>query len=247
MCNRLGKGIKPSTEVVVAVIDTGLDLTHRVFTESQAIWTNTDEVPNNGIDDDNNGYVDDVNGWNFVTGNGNLYDDDNHGTMFLEIISVNRYFANPVANSPIKIMPLKFWMEMDWGNKDAIQTIYYAVQNGAKIINNSWEAVVTVWPSTRLLLTLTKMECRLLRRRGNAGANNDSNPMYPANYDVPNVVSVAATTSSDYLASFSNYGFNSVDIGSPGVYIRSTISGGNFGLCLEPVWRLHLFLEWPQR
>ncbi len=219
-------------DVIVAVIDTGLDMDHPIFTQSGAIWRNNGEVAGNGIDDDGNGYIDDVNGWNFVDGNGTIYDDDDHGTHVSGIIlsAAVDVFESPVDASPIKIMPLKFLDANGIGaTSDAINAIYYAVDNGAHVLNNSWggnsysqalhEAVAYTYDNGKTFVAAA----------GNASANNDNAPMYPANYDVPHVQSIAATTSSDNLASFSNFGYSTVDIGSPGVFIRSSIDGGGYG------------------
>lgn len=221
-----------SSTVVVAVIDTGLDTNHRVFTESDAIWKNTNEIPGNGIDDDNNGYVDDVNGWNYVTGSSYVYDDDNHGTHVSGIVlsTAVDIFKTPMDISPVKIMPLKFLDADGKGSTaSAIKAIYYAVQNGADVLNNSWGGSAYSVSLHEAVSFAYNQGLAFVAAAGNSSKNNDSAPMYPASLDVPNVVSVAATTSQDSLASFSNYGYNTVALGSPGLYIRSTVAGGNFG------------------
>ncbi len=222
----------PAVKPIVAVIDTGLDIDHYVFQNSGAVWTNTDEIAGNGIDDDQNGYVDDIHGWNFVSNSGNMIDDDGHGTHVSGIIlSVDQnIYASPLRAAKIQIMPLKFLNGNGVGTtSDAIRAVYYAVNNGASVLNNSWggstysaalhEAVAYTYTRGALFIAAA----------GNAGSNNDSVPMYPASYDVPNVISIAATTDYDYLASFSNYGIGSVDLGSPGVYILSTVPNDTFG------------------
>lgn len=222
----------PATKSVVAVIDTGLDINHRAFQGTGALWINTDEVPGNNIDDDGNGYVDDVNGYNFVSNSGTMLDDDGHGTHVAgTVLSVGQdIFGTTLSASKIKIMPLKFLDGNGSGTTSAaIAAIYYAVDNGAHILNNSWggpsysaslhEAIVYAYDHGRLFVAAA----------GNNGTNNDSAPLYPANYDVPNVVSVAATRDNDTMASFSNYGSQSVDVASPGVYILSSIPGDLYG------------------
>jgi hypothetical protein len=222
----------PASRPIVAVIDTGLDIDHYVFQDTNAVWTNTAEIPGNGIDDDGNGYVDDVHGWNFVSNNGTMLDDDGHGTHVSGIIlSVDQnIYVTPLKQAKIQIMPLKFLNGNGVGTtSDAIRAVYYAVNNGARVLNNSWggssysaalhEAVAYTYSKGAIFVAAA----------GNAGSNNDSTPMYPASYDVPNVLAVAATTDYDYLASFSNYGIGSVDLGSPGVYILSTVPNDTFG------------------
>ena len=132
---------------VVAVIDTGLDYNHEVFVDANAVWRNTDEIASNGIDDDGNGYIDDIRGWNFVANNNNPMDDEDHGTHVSGIvlgISQN-IFATTLAAAKIKIMPLKFLDSSGSGaTSDAVEAIYYAIANGATVINASWGGAVTV-------------------------------------------------------------------------------------------------------
>lgn len=221
----------PVTRPIVAVIDTGLDTAHSVITQTGALWVNTGEIAGNGIDDDGNGYVDDVNGWNYVDGTNSIYDDDGHGTHVTGIIlSVDsNIYVTPRSAAKIRIMPLKFLNGSGVGStSNAIRAIYYAVNNGASILNNSWggtgysaalhEAVAYTYSRNALFVAAA----------GNSGWNNDSSPMYPASLDVPNVLAVAATNDYDVLASFSNFGVSSVDLASPGVYILSTIPSNAF-------------------
>jgi subtilisin family serine protease len=218
---------------IVAIIDTGLDKTHPVFANSNALWVNTREIPNNGIDDDYNGYVDDVNGWNFITNTGNFADDDGHGTHVAGIVvgtSLN-ILASPITETAkMQIMPLKFLDANGSGTtSNAIRAIFYAVNNGARVSYNSWgggsysralHEAMTFAYANRLFIGSAA---------GNNGKNNDSISMYPANYDVPSNVSVAATTDYDYMASFSNYGSRNVHLASPGVLILSTLPNNRTG------------------
>lgn len=214
---------------IIAVIDTGLDLNHPVFTDTGSIWRNTREIPGNGIDDDGNGYVDDVNGWNFVDNTGSMYDDDGHGTHVSGIImSVDQnILANPRRPSRIQIMPLKFLDRNGVGStSNAIRAIYYAVQNGAVVLNNSWGGPSYSGALHEAIAYAYNAGVSFAAAAGNAAGNNDSYPMYPASYDVPNVISVAAVNDQDSLASFSNFGRSSVHLASPGVMIYSTLPNG---------------------
>ena len=198
------------------------------------MWTNPSEIAGNGIDDDFNGYVDDVHGWNFITNSPNFYDDNNHGTHVAGIVlgaTMDILKSPPLSTSKIQLMPLKFLSASGSGSTSAaISAMYYAVNNGAKVINCSWggstysrslhEAMTYAYTHGVLVVTAA----------GNYTANNDTSDMYPANYDVPSNLSVAATNDSDYLASFSNFGVATVPVGSPGVLIYSTIPGGTYGL-----------------
>lgn len=222
----------PAVKPIVAVIDTGLDTNHYVFSNSGAVYTNTNEIPGNGIDDDGNGYVDDVHGWNFVDNSPTMYDDDGHGTHVSGIIlSIDQnIYTTPLAESKIQIMPLKFLNGNGVGTtSNAIRAIYYAANMGASVLNNSWGgAEYSAALHEAVAYTYTK-GALFVAAAGNAGNNNDASPMYPASYDVPNVIAIAATTDYDYLASFSNFGATTVHLGSPGVYILSTVPNNGFG------------------
>jgi subtilisin family serine protease len=219
--------------VTVAVIDTGIDYNHSVFVATNAIWTNPGEIPGNGIDDDHNGFIDDVHGWNFVSNNGLPLDDDDHGTHVAGIIlgTTQDITAGTLQPSKVKLMAIKFLDATGSGTTaDAIKGIYYAVNNGARVLNNSWggggysqsllDAIVYAYDHSAVFTAAA----------GNSASNNDVNPTYPANYSVPSLISVAATTDTDLFASsFSNYGSSMVHVGSPGQSIWSTFPGNLFG------------------
>lgn len=218
---------------IVAIIDTGLDKTHPAFVNSNAVWVNTREIPGNGIDDDYNGYVDDVNGWNFITNSPNFDDDDGHGTHVAGIVvgtSLN-ILAKPVTEqAKMQIMPLKFLDANGSGTtSNAIRAVYYAVNNGARVINNSWGGGSYSRSLHEALTYAYTNRIFIASAAGNSGKNNDETPMYPSSYDVPSNLSVAATTDYDYMASFSNFGSRSVHIASPGVLIESTLPGNRTG------------------
>jgi subtilisin family serine protease len=221
-----------NSKPIVAIIDTGVDYNHRVFTESQAIWRNPLEVAGNGIDDDGNGYIDDTRGWNFVSNNNSPWDDDGHGTHVAGIVlgaTVN-IAANPVAISKIKIMPLKFLGRGGSGTtSDAIEAIYYAANNGAKVLNNSWGGGSYSQSLVDAIAYSYSKKVVFVAAAGNAGSNNDASPTYPSSYTFDHLIAVAATYDWDLMAGFSNYGANSVHIGSPGVGIYSTLPNNTFG------------------
>jgi hypothetical protein len=220
---------------IVAIIDSGLDMTHQVFNASssaQSLWTNPGEIPGNGMDDDGNGYVDDIHGFDFNANSGNFGDDDGHGTHVAGIVlgaSID-IFSPTLEKSRIRIMPLRFLDSQGAGTTAvAIKAIYYAVNNGAQVINNSWggpsysmalhEAFTYAYQKGALIVTAS----------GNYGSDNDLTAMYPANLQIPSNISVAATNDWDYLASFSNYGFKMVSIAAPGVSIKSTLPNKSAG------------------
>ncbi len=221
-----------SSKSVVAIIDTGVDYHHSVFQLSDAIWVNPGEVPGNKIDDDGNGYIDDVHGWNFVFNNGEPLDDDGHGTHVAgTVLGVGQdIFTDPISESKIEIMVLKFLDANGSGTTAAaIQAIYYAVNHGAKVINNSWGGGSYSASLHEAIVYSYNQGVLFVAAAGNEGSDNDRYPLYPASYDVPNVLSIAASTDSDILASFSNFGKVSVDVGSPGVSIFSTFPNDTFG------------------
>ncbi len=219
--------------VVVAIVDTGLDLTHNVFTSSNAIWVNTSEIAGNGIDDDKNGYVDDVNGYNFAYNTSSPSDDEGHGTHCAGIVlgASQDITAATLQPAKIKIMPLKFLDSTGSGStSNAISAINYAVKMGAKVISNSWGGGS---PSDSLLQAISYAytnKVLFVAAAGNSSGNNDTTPTYPANYAVPNMIAVAATTSSDVLANFSNYGATTVHLAAPGVGIYSTYMGNAWAI-----------------
>jgi subtilisin family serine protease len=222
-----------TTKPVVAVIDTGLDLNHPVFVDTNSIWTNPDEIAGNGVDDDGDGYVDDIHGWNFVDNSSAMYDDDGHGTHVSGIILSVDQDISPTAvrqESRIAIMPLKFLDSTGSGTtSDAIRAIYYAIRKGAQVMNNSWGGPTYSSALQEAIAYAYNAGSTFVAAAGNHGDNNDSSPMYPASYNIPSLISVAAVTNLSELADFSNFGRNSVHIGSPGVNIYSTLPAGGWG------------------
>lgn len=217
-----------SSSVVVAVIDSGIDYTHVDLASN--IWTNPREVAGNGRDDDGNGYVDDVRGWNFVANNNNPMDDNGHGTHVAGTIGAvgnNGIGISGVAWN-VKMMALKFLDSSGSGVlSDAVAAIDYARVNGAKIVNASWGGGGF---SSALQAAIQRFQNSggvFVAAAGNEARNNAQTASYPANYALANVISVAASTRSDTLASFSNYGTN-VDIAAPGAGILSTVPGNAY-------------------
>ncbi|HQR05482.1 MAG TPA: Ig-like domain-containing protein [Gemmatales bacterium] len=214
---------KGSGNFVIAVIDTGVDYSHSDLAAN--IWSNPGEIPGDGIDNDGNGFVDDVHGWDFVNNNNAPLDDNNHGTHTAGTIGAVGNNGNGVVgvNWNVKIMPLKFLGAGGSGTTaDAIKAVNYAVKNGAKISSNSWGGGPYDAILDDVLSNAATKGHLFIAAAGNGGSDNDLDPFYPASYDSPNVIAVAATDNKDKLAGFSQYGATSVDLAAPGVNILST-------------------------
>jgi hypothetical protein len=219
--------IQPNADgVIVAVVDSGVDLEHEDLAE--VLWTNTGETPGNGYDDDGNGYADDVNGWSFAQDQPRPPVAENHGTHCSGTIAAkadNDIGLVGVARGA-SLMPLQFMMlgadgQASGSTSSAMAAIEYAVANGARISNHSWGGPA---PSEALR--------ELIASAGNQGhlficaAGNDGGPVgYPAGFDLDCIVSVAAIRPDGELASFSNRG-EGVDIAAPGWGIESCVAGG---------------------
>ncbi len=217
---------------IVAVIDTGVDYNHDIFTKTNAIWINENEIPDNGIDDDNNGFIDDVRGWDFAFNDNDPMDDDNHGTHVAGIILglSQNILAPELKPAKVKIMALKFLDGSGVGSvSDAIDAINYALDMGAVILNNSWGGPSLSQALETAILYSYEKKALFVAAAGNISQNNDQEPTYPANYDLPNMISVGATSDYDDLASFSNFGSNTVHIAAPGVAIYSSTGNNTMG------------------
>jgi subtilisin family serine protease len=223
-----------SNDVVVAVIDTGADYNHPDLAAN--IWTNPGEIAGNGIDEDGDGVVDDVHGFNAVANNGNPMDDNEHGTHVSGTIGArgNNGVGVVGVNWNVKIMPLKFLGADGSGSLSAaVQAINYMVMMknrgvNIRVANNSWGGGGYSDALYHAIARARDAGIIFVAAAGNESNNNDGNPSYPADYDLPNVVSVAAVDQNRNLAYFSNFGVNSVDIAAPGVDILSTTPNNTY-------------------
>ncbi|WKZ56762.1 MAG: S8 family peptidase [Bdellovibrionota bacterium] len=221
-----------SADVVVAVVDTGVDYTHPDL--AQNMWINSAEIPGNGIDDDGNGYVDDIHGINAAANSGNPYDNNGHGTHVAGTIGARGNNAIGVAgvNWNVRIMGLKFLGANGSGTlADAIKAIDYLVMMknrgvNVRVANNSWGGGGYSAALYNAIAAAQGAGVIFVAAAGNEANDNDVSPSYPASYELDNVVSVAALDSSGNLAGFSNFGALGVDIAAPGVGILSTVPGG---------------------
>ncbi|PIS40567.1 MAG: hypothetical protein COT26_02635 [Candidatus Kerfeldbacteria bacterium CG08_land_8_20_14_0_20_43_14] len=219
-----------ASNVVVAVLDSGVDITNPDLVDN--IWSNKNEIPDNGIDDDNNGYVDDVRGWNFIENSndprpkitaGATQAGLNHGTVISGIIGArgNNGLAGSGVAWSASIMAVRVLDSTGSGNTITVaKGIQYAVAAGAKIINLSF---VGSGSSPTLAATIESARVAgvvVVAAAGNDNLDLDSDPQYPVCY--PGVLGVASVDQDKIKSSFSNYG-SCVDISAPGENIYSTL------------------------
>lgn len=220
---------KGNRQVIVGIIDTGIDYDHEDLRLN--MWRNPGEINNNNIDDDNNGYVDDYYGWDFFFEDNNPFDDNQHGTHVAGTIGAVGNNARGVVgvNWQISLMALKFLDDKGTGStSDAIEAIVYASDMGANVLNNSWGGGGFSQALKDAITYAKNKGVLFVAAAGNDSKDTDLDPNYPSNYDVENVISVAASTNNDKLAGFSNYGTETVDLAAPGEYIYSTIPNSRY-------------------
>jgi subtilisin family serine protease len=212
----------------VAVLDTGIDTDHPDLAPN--VYKSADK-PNNGKDDDKNGYVDDTYGWNAIEGKGSGEDDNGHGTHVAGIVAARGNNANGISGTcwSAKLVAVKFMNSKGKGStSDAIAGIDYAVKAGLKIINCSFGSSSKSSALHDAVDYAQDHNALLVVAAGNDGENIDKSPSYPASYTDSNILTVAASTSTDTLASFSNFGSEGVDVAAPGDSIFSTYLGGGY-------------------
>lgn len=217
---------KGSKDVVVAVLDSGVDFTHIDLREN--MWIRPANVP--AYSDDELGDFNDINGYNGTDTIKDPMDDNGHGTHCAGIIGAEGNNGEGIAgiNWTVKIMPLKFLGRGGFGSvNDAIEAINYAIdrkKNGVnlRVISASWGSTSNSKALKDTISAAGDAGILFVAAAGNDGSNNDRRPHYPSNYDLPNVISVAALDRADNLTSFSNFGLKSVHIAAPGKDILST-------------------------
>jgi subtilisin family serine protease len=227
---------RPSTdEVVVAVIDTGLDLTHPDIVSN--LWTNPGELPNNGVDDDGNGYVDDVHGYDFANGTGAVTDSGLHGTHVAGTVAASGNNGLGVIGVDFQahIMALKTSSDGTSITSGAVTeaTQYAAMMKtlGVNVvaINASYGGASFSSTESTAIQAAGNVGIIFCAAAGNNMNNNDTAAFYPAGYRLPNMIVIAASDQNDALATFSNYGATTVDLAAPGVNVLSCVPVSQFG------------------
>jgi len=221
---------RPTTnQFIVAVIDTGVDYTHPDLAGN--MWTNTGEIPGNGVDDDGNGYVDDYYGYDFADNLPNPADSGFHGTHVAGTIAAvgNNQLGVIGVDYQAGIMALRASSDGDTLPDSAIiEAIQYATMmknRGVNIvaINESFGGGGSNSTERAAMQAAGNAGIIFCVAAGNNTANNDRTAFYPASYRLTNMIVVAATDQNNALASFSDYGTNTVDLGAPGVNILSAL------------------------
>jgi subtilisin family serine protease len=214
-----------SPSVVVAVVDTGVAYSHPDLAAN--IWSNPGEVGGNGLDDDADGKVDDVRGWDTGDDDADPDDDEGHGTHVAGTIGARGDNSTGVVGVSwqASLMPVKVARFDGVLTADAIiEGFQYACSKGAKVVNGSFGGPGDYPPFTDAIKACPGSLFVFAAGNGGTdgiGDDNDVSPVSPCTVDAPNVICVAATGNSG-LASFSNYGARTVDIGAPGVGVLST-------------------------
>tara|TARA_B110000211_G_scaffold232584_1_gene296654 strand:- start:6527 stop:9037 length:2511 start_codon:yes stop_codon:yes gene_type:complete len=226
---------KGSRDVVVGVIDTGVDYNHPDLTAN--MWVNPGEIAGDGIDNDNNGFIDDVHGINAITNSGDPMDDNGHGTHVSGTIGATGNDGVGVAgvNHNVSIIGCKFLDgNGDGSTSDALTCIDYFVdlKNNHNVdvstLNNSWGGGGFSQALYDSITATSDANILFVAAAGNGGYDNDASPSYPSSYDHDSVLAVAGTNHTDAMYTSSQYGLTSVDIAAPARNVLSTVPGGGY-------------------
>lgn len=228
-----------SETVLVAVIDTGIDLEYSELKEW--IWTNPGETgldsfgrdkATNGIDDDGNGFVDDLHGWNFVQNNADVQDHHGHGTHVSGLIT--KYWPSETKQSAcpsFQLMIIKYFDQRSPANdtlESSIKSYKYALDQGARIINFSGGGAKRSKAEEEILGLALAKKVLVVAAAGNEGVNTATHPFFPASYKMPNVLPIAALDKNQKLLATSNYGA-AIPLATLGESLRSALPGNQHG------------------
>lgn len=215
--------------VTIGIVDSFVDTTNTQLTPRIAY--NTGEVPGNGVDDDHNGFVDDYAGYSFISDPTPGAPVSEHGTHVSGIIAADSTKGYMKGMAPqAKLIPAPFIDSAKGGSiGDAILALQYVSSRGAKIINASWGGAPCMDSLRNAFIDLNNKGILVVVAAGNDGTDIDYSPDYPAAFNMPNQLTVAASTAADYMASWSNSGFSLVHLAAPGADILSTLPGNRLG------------------
>ena len=236
-----------SRNIVVAIVDTGVDMKHPDLKNN--LWVNKGETGvdslgrdkrTNNIDDDHNGYIDDVHGWNFVDKNSKLKDLHGHGTHIAGIVGAEggNHIGISGVSPKVSLMVLKYYDQQNPENNllNSVKAIQYAVKMNAHIINYSGGGLEPSALEKKVLAEAAQKDILFVAAAGNEQANSDIKPYYPADYEFDNIISITAVSqgknqngSGGVILKSSNYGTSTVDIAAPGHRIYSTLPKGQYG------------------
>jgi len=219
-----------SSQVVVAVVDTGVDYDHPDLKAN--MWVNPGEQPN-GIDDDGNGFVDDIHGISAIPGETTPMDTNSHGTHVAGIVAAVANNGQGVAGvAPgCRLMALKFLAADGSGpTSRAITCIDYAVAKGARIINASWGGPDGGEALEDAIRRAGEAGVLFVTAAGNFAQDNDLIPNFPASYELSNLISVGASTRTDGVMALSNFGQRTCHLFAPGLQVLSTEPGGQYSV-----------------
>jgi subtilisin family serine protease len=227
--------------ITVAIIDTGIDIKHPDLAGN--LWTNPSEIDGNGVDDDDDGFIDDIHGYNFWSESGSIQDDNGHGSHIAGVIGAQGNNENGISgiNWNVRLMALKFTDAEGAGSTvKAIEAIDYAIGHGARIINASWtirmdeqqfDAAALLKKAIRKAdqAGLLFVDASGNQFRTGEGLNIDVTPVYPAAFQLPNMITVGSLERLGGMAPYSKYGAEAVDLVAPGDGILSTLPDGKYG------------------
>lgn len=227
--------------IVVAVIDTGIDVRHEDLKAN--LWTNPGEIgkdkngrdrSKNGIDDDANGFVDDVHGWNFVSNNHDLTDNHGHGSHIAGIIGAEAGNGTGIAGiaPKVSLMILKYYdpkVPKTDNLKNTVEAIRYAIKQRVNVINYSGGGTEFSKDEHDAIEEARQAGILFVAAAGNERSNSDKFKYYPADYELSNIISVTAIDPGTEVLPSSNYGIETVDIAAPGQNILSTLPNNSYG------------------
>ncbi|HKR01665.1 MAG TPA: S8 family peptidase, partial [Pyrinomonadaceae bacterium] len=219
-----------SKRTVIAIIDSGVDFTHPDLSQNR--WDNSLEQADN-LDEDGDGFNDDLHGWDFVTNSNVIVDGLGHGTAVAGIIAAQG--DNKTGGAGVMwqagLMSLRVLDQTGTGDvASAVEAIDYATMNGAQVINCSWGTGDASKALREAISRAGQRGVLVVASAGNSSLDIEAAPRYPASFDLPNLIAVAATDSSDVLAAFSNWGAAHAAIAAPGKDVLTTGMGGEYQL-----------------